>query len=198
MRAVGAGVLGATVAAGAGALGYAGLVTGALPVDLGVGRRLRPLGPQEFDIAAPREVVFDLLAEPYLGRQTRAMADKINIAQRGTDMVLAAHRTPVGRRLVATTLETVRFNRPGRVDFYLTRGPVPHVVEQFVLTDLTGGGHVRTRLVYSGELGTDLWAAGAWWGGKVAGPWERTVSQTLTAVKAEAERRHRAHRSDVP
>lgn len=89
--------------------GYLGLVTGAVPVDLGVGRRTRPLGPLSVDIAAPREVIFDVLSEPYLGRQSRAMAEKIEILDRGSDMVLAAHRTPIpGRlsgRLVATTVD---------------------------------------------------------------------------------------------
>jgi hypothetical protein len=191
VRTVAAGALGVGLCAGAGALGWVGLVTGAVPLDLDVGRTLRPLGPQEYEIAAPRDAVFDLLEQPYLGRQTRAMADKIEVIERGTDMVLAAHRTPVGRGLVATTLETIRFTRPDRVDFYLTRGPVPHAVEAFVLTDLEIGGTTGTRLIYSGELGTDLWAVGAWWGRVAARPWERTVRESLTAVKAEAERRHR-------
>jgi hypothetical protein len=82
-------------------------------------------------------------------------------------------------------VETVRFTRPDRVDFRLTRGPVPHVVEQFRLAP-SGGG---TRLDYTGELGTDLWAVGARWGALVAAPWERTVESTFAAVKAEAERR---------
>ena len=111
------------------------------------------------------------------------MAEKIEILERGSDMVLAAHRTPMRRGLVATTVETVRFSRPDRVDFRLTRGPVPHVVEQFVLTEIDG----RTRLAYDGELGTDLWALGARWGDTVAGPWQRTVAGTFAAVKAEAE-----------
>jgi hypothetical protein len=55
-----------TVAAGATAGGYVGLVTGACPLDLGIGRRVRPLGPQHLEVAAPREAVFDLIAEPYL------------------------------------------------------------------------------------------------------------------------------------
>lgn len=79
----------------------------------------------------------------------------------------------------------MRFSRPDRVDFRLTRGPVPHVVEQFVLTEIDG----RTGLAYDGELGTDLWTLGARWGDVVAAPWERTVAGTFTAVKAEAERR---------
>lgn len=188
IRSVGAVALGA-VALGAGAAalagGYLGLVTGAVSIDVGVGRRVRPLGPLQVEIAAPREIVFDVLAEPYLGRQTRTMAEKIQIWERSSDMVLAAHRTLLRRGLVATTVETVRFTRPDRVDFRLTRGPVPHVVEQFILTETDA----TTRLAYTGELGTDLWGFGARWGTIVSGPWQRTVAATFAAVKAEAERR---------
>jgi hypothetical protein len=165
--------------------GYLGLVTAAVPIDLGVGRRLRPLGPVGVDIDAPRDVVFDVVSEPYLGRQTHAMAEKIRILDRGSDMVLAAHHTPVRGRLVATTVETVRFTRPDRVDFRLTRGPVPHVIEQFRLT----GDASHTRLDYTGELGTDLWALGARWGVIVARTWQHAVETTFAAVKIEAERR---------
>ena len=171
--------------AGGGVAGYLGVVTGAVPVDLGVGRRIRPLGPIGVDIAAPRGVVYDVLSEPYLGRQTRAVAEKIRILERGADMVLAAHRTRLRGRLVATTVETVRFSPPDQIHFRLTRGPVPHVVEQFVLRE-DGDG---TRLDYTGELGTDLWGIGRRWGDVVAGPWERVVAATFAAVKAEAERR---------
>ncbi|MET7297981.1 hypothetical protein [Embleya sp. NPDC005575] len=58
------------------------------------------------------------------------MREKVRVPERGTDMVLAAHATPVpGGRLTATTTETVRFTRPDRVGFRLVRGPVPTVVE---------------------------------------------------------------------
>jgi hypothetical protein len=96
--------------------GYAGLVTGAISVDLRVGRRSRPHGPLSVGVDAPRELVFDVIAEPYLGRQTRAVAEKIKVLERGADMVLAAHMTPVHPHLVARTVETVRFTRPERVD----------------------------------------------------------------------------------
>lgn len=177
----------ATVAgAAAGATGlYFGLITAAIPLDLGVGRRYQPLGPLTVNIAAPREVVFDILAAPYLGRQTRAMADKIHIVERGNDMVLAAHRTPIGRGLVATTVETVRFTRPDRVDFRLVRGPVPEVTEQFLLT----GDEHTCLLEYRGRLGTDLWAIGAGWGRPVARRWQQVVAATFASVRAEAERR---------
>ena len=101
-------------------------------------------------------------------------------------MVLAAHFTR-SYGDVTTTLETVRFERPTRIDFRLVRGPVPHVVESFVLRPLESG----TELTWAGELGTDLWAAGRWWGERVARVWERAVRDSLEAVTAEAERRSR-------
>lgn len=33
--------------------GYLGVVTAALPIDVNVGRRVRPLGPQTVEVAAP-------------------------------------------------------------------------------------------------------------------------------------------------
>lgn len=47
-------------------VGLAGLCVqvarGALTLDLGVGRRVRPLGPLKVRIRAPREVVFDVIS----------------------------------------------------------------------------------------------------------------------------------------
>jgi hypothetical protein len=115
------------------------------------------------------------------------------VLERGGDMVLAAHFTPLGARLVlvAQTVETVRFTRPKRVDFRLVRGPVPHVVEAFVLTEQPDGA--TTLLAWEGEIAADLWRLGAWWSGLVADRWEQTVAGSLAAVKVEAERRARAH-----
>jgi hypothetical protein len=171
----------------AGGLVYRMVVRGELTLDLGVGRRLQDLGPLTRTIDADRETVFDVIAAPYLGRTPRAMADEIEVLERGTDVVLAAHRTPAGRGLVATTVETVRFERPERVTFRLVRGPVPHVVETFTLVD-DGGS---TRLDYSGQLGTDFGAVGSWWGALVAGKWVATVDASLTGIAAESERRAR-------
>lgn len=100
-------------------------------------------------------------------------------------MVLAAHYTPIRGRLRATTVETVRFSRRERVDFRLVRGPVPHVVETFWLTEQGEA----TLLRYEGELGTDLWGLGAAWGEVVANRWEEVVAESFAAVKTEAERR---------
>ena len=170
--------------AGAAVAGYEGLVRGALTIDLGIGRRRRPLGPIVITIAAPRESVFDVIAAPYLGKTPRSLGAKLRVLERGTDMVLAAHYTQVGRR-ITTTVETVRFRRPDLVAFRLLRGPVPSVVESYELRASSTG----TELRYTGELGTDLWRLGRWWGDRVAAPWERAVRNSLEGIRAEAERR---------
>ena len=177
----------ATAVAGASAAGlgtYLGLVSGAVPLDLGVGRRIRPLGPLSVDVGAGPDAVMEVIAAPYLGRATHAMREKVHVLERGSDMVLAAHRTPIRGGLRAVTVETVRFTGVERVEFRLVRGPVPHVVETFLLSPHGGG----TRLEYSGEMGTDLWRAGQVWARVVATHWERAVADTLAAVKLEAER----------
>jgi Polyketide cyclase / dehydrase and lipid transport len=175
----------AITAAGAGVAGlWALLAQGKLTVDLGLGRTSRPLGPLTAEIRAPRELVYDVVAAPYLGRTARALESKLHVIERGDDMVLAAHFTKLGR-LVATTVETVRFEPPAAIHFRLVRGPVPHVVEQFLLEETPTG----TVLRYHGELAADLWALGRWWGDGVARRWEAVVAATLQSVKAEAERR---------
>jgi hypothetical protein len=103
----------AAVGAGVAAAGYVGLVTGACPLDLGLGRRVRPLGPQLVEMAAPRELVFDVIAEPYLGRAPRALAAKLRVLERGSDMVLAAHFTPLGGRLGLVARRWRRSGSPG-------------------------------------------------------------------------------------
>ena len=161
-------------------------VTGKLTVDTGWGRRVRPLGPFSVKVAAPVGTVFDVIAAPYLGRTPRAMAGKLRVVEQAEGMVLAEHYTPVhGGRLTATTLETVTFDRPHRVGFRLVRGPVPHVAEEFTLTEHDG----VTALAYSGELGADFGITGQWWGGQVAKAWEAAVRASFASIQAEAERR---------
>src|SRR5688572_716857 len=177
-----AAVAGSLLAAGAALVARAGLT-----LDIGIGRRLRPLGPIALDIAAPPELVFDVIAAPYLGRTPRALQRKLRVLERGADLVLAAHFTPVAPGLTVTTVETVRFERPHRISFRLVKGPVPHVLERYELRASETG----TAFEYSGELGTDLWALGVLWAGIVAPSWEQTVAGSLESVRVEAERRAR-------
>jgi hypothetical protein len=169
------------------------LIRGAMTLDLGVGRRVRPLGPIDLTIDAPRETVFDVIAGPYLERTPHAMRDELHVWERSSDMALAAHVTKTGR-LSTTTLETVRFERPHRISFRLVRGPVPHVSETYELRETSGG----TAFTYAGELGADLWRLGEWWADRVARPWERAVAASLAKIRAEAERRARVGETQRP
>lgn len=180
------------LAAGAGGVGvlgvagYVGLVTGAVTLDLGIGRRVRPLGPLTVEVDAPRTVVYAAACAPYATRRTRAMQQKVEILERGESMLLAAHRTPIfGGRLTAVTTETVTFDPPHTIGFRLLRGPVPHVTETFTFTEHDD----RTLLRYDGELGTDLWSLGARWGNLVARAWTATVKASFADIKTESERR---------
>lgn len=165
--------------------GLYGLVSrGALTLDVGLGRVSLPLGPLSRSIAAPPETVYDVIAEPYLKRTPRALQQKLQVWERGSDMVLAAHFTRV-RGFTATTLETVRFEPPTRIDFRLVRGPVPHVRESFLLRATPQG----TELTWEGELGADFWALGRWWGRRVGATWQRAVEESFAAILTEAERR---------
>jgi hypothetical protein len=167
---------------------YALVVRGALTLDVGVGRRVRPLGPIEVQIAAGPETVFDVIAAPYLVKTPHAMDEKLRVVERGGDMVLAEHVTEVGRGMRAVTVETVHFERPHTVRFRLVRGPVPHVIERFDLQATEGG----TVFCYTGEVGADFWGLGGWWADRVARKWEKAVETSIASIKAEAERR--AHR----
>jgi len=177
--AIAAGVSGAVAAA------YVAMVTGRLALDLGVGRRTRPLGPLVMDIAAPREDVYAAAAAPYDERRPRAMAEKVRILDRTDQMVLVAHYTPVGKRLTAVTVETVTFDPPHRIGFRLVRGPVPLVTETFELQPTPTG----TRLTYTGELSTDLGWPGELWGNLVTRSWINAVETSIAAIKTESERR---------
>jgi Polyketide cyclase / dehydrase and lipid transport len=177
----------AAIAASLLAAGAALVARAGLTLDIGIGRRLRPLGPIALDIAAPPDVVFDVLAAPYLGRTPRAMRGKLEVLERGSDLVLAAHFTRVAPGLTVTTIETVRFERPHRISFRLVKGPVPHVLERYELRP----SEIGTSFDYRGELGTDLWAVGAVLGRVVAPSWEQTVASSLEDIRAEAERRAR-------
>jgi len=173
----------ALLAGAAAAIGYVLVGRGVATLDLGIGRTFRALGPRSWQIRAEPDVVFDVISSPYLHRTPRALEEKLHVWERGEDMVLAAHFTHT-RIGVATTVETVRFDRPSRVEFRVVRGPVPHLRESFVLEPAGEG----TRLTWSGELGADLWFVGRAWGAVVAGAWECAVAGSLARVTAEAER----------
>jgi hypothetical protein len=159
------------------------LAMGRLHIDLGWGRSLHPLGPITVRIAAPRELVFELIGAPYFGRAGSGTG--IELIAAGGALVVAAHHTRV-HFYTARTVEAVEFEPPVRVGFKHLTGPVPHAVEEFALADIDGA----TELRYSGELGIDFFVLGRIAGRRWVRPqWERAVSEHLDDLKARAEAR---------
>lgn len=169
---------------------FSWLARGRLTLDADLGRSVHPLGPLTVEIDAPRELVFEHLSAPYLGRTPRETAATLEVIERGSDMVVARHVSKVAF-YTSETVESVRFEAPGRISFRHLRGPVPHAVEAFELVERDGG----TELVYTGELGIDFWLlgrlAGRYW---VTPTWIGIVREHLDQVKTAAEARAEARR----
>jgi len=161
------------------------MTRGWLTLDLGWGRSLHPVGPIVVPIGAQRELVFEQISGPYVGRLPAALRGKLEVLDRSDRLVVAAHRTKLGRS-ESVTVESVSFEAPGRIAFRHLRGPVPYVREEFLLEEEGD----RTRLEYRGELGIDFWVlgrlAGRLW---VVPTWERIVRGSLDQIKTQAEQR---------
>jgi len=161
------------------------MTRGWLTLDLGWGRSLHPVGPIVLPIVAPRELVFEQISSPYLGRTPQALRGKLEILDRSDRLVVAAHRTKL-RRFVSVTVESVAFEPPERVAFRHLRGPVPHAVEEFLLREVGSG----TELEYRGELGLDFWLLGRLTARFTVVPaWEKAVRASLEHIKDQAEER---------
>lgn len=165
---------------------FTGLMTqGKLTLDLGWGRTFHDLGPIEYRIEAPPELVFETISAPYLGRTPKHLRDHLEVIEKGETYALAAHYTEFAL-YTAETVELVQFEDPDRITFHHLRGPVPHAEEEFRLE----GDDGETTLVYSGELGIDFWLfgrlAGRYW---VVPTWEEEVRTSLDSTKEIAERR---------
>ena len=165
-----------------GPLGLRRIVSGQLTLDFGWKRSTRSLRPLSVDVDAPVETVFDVIAEPYLGRNTHAMAEKLRVVERGVGH--GARRALHRRRIKAC-----RDPRDGALRATTPRQlptgarPVPEVTETFFLSGERG----ITTLRYEGALGTDGGRLGAKWGALVAKRWEEAV-ETMVSVKKESER----------
>ena len=159
------------------------LAMGRVHLDLGWGRSVHELGPIAIDVAAPRELVFEVLSAPYVGRASGGA--EVEVLARREGIAVAAHFTKV-HFYTARTVEVVELDAPTRLGFRHLTGPVPHAVEQF---ELDGVGE-RTELRYDGEIGIDFFVLGRvaarYW---VRPQWERTVRQHLEDVRRRAEQR---------
>jgi len=162
--------------------GFLALAMGRLHLDLGWGRSRHALGPLQARIAAPRELVYEILSAPYLGR---ARSDSIEVLAAGESLVVAAHLTKV-HFYEARTVESVELEPPSAMRFRHLTGPVPEASEEF---RLEADGEA-TVLSYDGELGIDFFVLG-----RIAAPhwvvpqWNRAVGEHMDEVKRIAEER---------
>ena len=175
------GVLVALIVTWGGAL-FLALAMGRLHLDLSFGRSLHQLGPITTTIHAPRELVFEMIAAPYLGRSPAAAAG-IEVLARSERLVVARHHTKV-HFYTAQTTEAVDFTPPSRIGFRHLTGPVPHALEEFVLRSTDAG----TELHYGGELGIDFFILGRIAARRWVRPQrERVVAAHLDDLKERAE-----------
>jgi hypothetical protein len=166
-------------------------LSGRLTLDLGWGRSTHPLGPIEVMVDAPRDVVYEVVAAPYLGHTPRELRGELEVLERGVDLVVAAHHTRLSR-FTSTTVESVRFQAPERISFRLLRGVAPSVTEEFTFEETDGG----TAFRYRGELAIDFWVLGRMAGRRLVAPtWERVVRRHMAHVKEIAEGRGNGRRS---
>lgn len=164
---------------------FALLAMGRLHLDLGWGRSVHPLGPIRMQIEAPREVVYEVLSAPYTGK---ASSETIDVLTEGEDVVVAAHHTQV-HFYTAKTVEAIDLQPPERMGFRHLTGPVPHAVEQFVLSE----DGASTELCYDGQIGIDYFALGRIAAKRWVRPqWEDKVREHLEDVKARAEAKARS------
>jgi hypothetical protein len=165
------------------------LAMGRLWLDLGWGRSVHALGPITIRIKAPRDLVFEMIKAPYMGRTPGGSG--IEVIARRDALVVAAHDTKV-HFYTARTVEVIEFEPPSRVGFRHLTGPVPYAVEQFALEASDGG----TEIHYGGEVGIDFFVlgklAGRYW---VRPQWERIVREHLEDLKDRAEQRAAAQRA---
>ena len=173
---------------------FLALAMGRAHLDLGVGRSPHQLGPVITTIRAPRDLVFEIIAAPYLGRSS---VPGIEVLARSERLVVARHHTRV-HFYTAQTTEVIDFTPPLRVGFRHLSGPVPHALEEFVLEESDAG----TELRYSGELGVDFFILGRIAGRRWVVPqWEHVVSAHIEEIRGPAEARaarHAARESSRP
>jgi hypothetical protein len=163
------------------AVGFLLLAMGRLHLDLGWGRSFHELGPIEIRIAAPRDLVFEMISEPYLHHNPKH--SRIDVLARGKDLAVAAHHTKV-HFYTAITVEAIKFEPPDRIGFRHLSGPVPYAIEEFLLEEADGA----TELRYSGEIGIDFFFLGRIAGRQWVRPqWERAVREDLEDLRQRAE-----------
>ena len=117
------------------------------------------LAKQKVRIAAPRELVFQMLSAIGKGNLPGAEGESSSVVERDGDNIVAEFVTVSGKRTYRT-LENVVLYPPERITYSHLQGPLTSSDEEFLLQEVEGG----TELSYHGEIECKLrWMPGMGW-----------------------------------
>ena len=105
------------------------------------------LQDRESHMAAPRELVFQMLSAIGKGNLPGATGESSRVIEREGDTIIAEFITPSGRRSYRTVEEVVLYP-PERITYRHLDGPLPYAEEEFALEEQDDA----TVLRYSGEF----------------------------------------------
>ncbi|MYC06509.1 MAG: SRPBCC family protein [Chloroflexi bacterium] len=146
-----------------------------------------PLRPHTVSIAAPRELVFQMLSHFGRGRLPGDSNESSRVIEQDGDrlMVEFVSETPVG---TYTTIEEVRLYPPERITFNHLSGPLRYVSEEFTLEEVDAR---HTDLTHSGEFVWRDVPLYGWLGGilYIRPVFERTMVKHMAQIKQAAEAR---------
>lgn len=147
--------------------------------------KLVDLRPLAVEIAAPRELVFEM-ASAVDAKLPNGPSHEATLVERSGDVMIVSYRL-MGRRGPVELLERVTLTRPQRIDYERLSGPLDHVSERLTFED---HGKMLTIVRYSGQVGRRLPLLGPLIVRMLAVPaYERFMRQSLRSLKEAAEAR---------
>ena len=148
--------------------------------------KLIHLKPIDVEVAAPREMVFQILSAIGNGQIPGSQGDSARVLSRDGNTIIAEFHTRAGRRTFVTE-EEVTLYPPERITFRHLKGPLSYVWEEITL-EARGAA---TVLRHRGEFSVNNWPVLGWLIGRlyVKPLFERVVSDHFNRIKEAAEGR---------
>ena len=145
------------------------------------------LKPHTIRIAAPRELVFQMMSHFGRGRLPGDNNESSRIISRDGNTLVVEFQTKT-MSVTYTTVEEVILYPPERIAFKHLSGPLHYAREEFTFEDVNGA---QTDLTHSGEFVWNIIPMFGWLGGiaYVRPIFQRTLTKHMAQVKAAAEAR---------
>lgn len=147
--------------------------------------KLIDLHPLAVEIAAPRELVFEI-ASAVDGKLPNGPSHEATLVERSGDVMVVRYRL-MGRRGPVELLERVTLSRPQQIDYQRLSGPLDQVSERLTFED---HGKALTIVRYSGQVGRRLPLLGPLIVRLLAVPaYQQLMYRSLRSLKETAEAR---------